>query len=181
MLLYKDDVYPEDLRFTNPDFLRRFSRTVDQHAERLPQGGDLVRGAGLLHCVDRIDEAISYITWCLEEVTTEVNLCYNGKTKRPPVDGHDRRAVAVSQCAVPLGTALTRLVKAIDRLSAFYPVLGSRAADADIPIPDDLLRPLRRELAGARTAMRKTAKQLRSNADQLDHPVTNGVQLAADA
>uniref|UniRef100_A0AAU2K0A3 Uncharacterized protein n=1 Tax=Streptomyces sp. NBC_00049 TaxID=2903617 RepID=A0AAU2K0A3_9ACTN len=180
MAIY-DTVYPEDLRFTNPAALRVFAQALDRDAERLPRRADLVQGGGLLHCVDRIDEMVTCVSWCLGQVSNEVNLCYNGRTKRPPSDGHDRRATAISQGAVPLATALTRLAKATDRLSAFHPVLGPRAAGADIPVPDDLLRSLLRDVAGARTAIRKAAQQFRSNAERLEDSVTGGPQLAAGA
>ncbi|GAA2643662.1 hypothetical protein GCM10010425_58850 [Streptomyces spororaveus] len=179
MPIYKDAVYPEELRYTNPAALRAFAQALDRNANRLPQPADLTQGKGLLYCADRIDELVTHVTWCLGEISAEVNLCYNGTTERPLSDGHDRRATAISQGAAPLATALTRLAKATDRLSSFHPVLVPPPTGTDLPVPDGLLLPLLRDVAGARTAIRKAAQQFRSNAERLEEPVTCGPLLAA--
>ncbi|MFI1060516.1 hypothetical protein ACH4TC_01320 [Streptomyces spororaveus] len=168
------------MRITNPTHLRLLALALDQTTHRLPPSADaLAQGEALLRY---IDEAVIEVNWILAQLSGELHLSYHGKTERPPSDSHDRRATAISSCAAPLGTALSRLGKVMDRLSALHPVLGPRVIDADVVGSADLLRPLHRDIAGARTAMRRAAKQFRLNADRLDHPAVGASrQLAPEA
>jgi hypothetical protein len=162
--MYDTTDYPEDIRHTNPEYLRRLARRLERTAATLTEGSVADYA---LNVSREIEDTAVDISWTLGTITNDLVVSYSRDTKRPLAGNGAVLAAAASGCAAPLGNALKHLATAADRLSAPHAV--HRSKNAAVQVPEELVPPLRRDISRAGAAIRKCAKQFRENAALLDH------------
>ncbi|MFI7102761.1 hypothetical protein ACIBK8_25775 [Streptomyces sp. NPDC050161] len=156
--MYDTSTYPYDIRITNPACLRAAARSLERFADRLPQS---VAGGQGEAISSAIDAALAQITWELICIADGLVTSFNGKGS-----DRDMHAMAIRQCAAPLGLAHHHLARAMDHISSHHHFFAP-PTDAQIEAPKDLLHLLQQDIDHARNAIYATANQFKTNASLL--------------
>ncbi|MEU7166620.1 hypothetical protein ACH4PU_33750 [Streptomyces sp. NPDC021100] len=155
---------------TSPDYFLRLARSLDRIFDDLPQAERVRRGDDISAAVHTVVTNTGHV---LTEISEELATSSRHEAEAPSAYSHAERSgtAALTQCAVPLGTALAHLSQVIGHLGFLHENTRHSATGPRTPAPDDVQLSLQSHLDQAGSTLRTAAGQLRSNATQLSRPL----------